>query len=60
MEKALVLKFKDTKGPECCNCMISFSKGERYHCAGIGCRPICPENGRRRDCPLVDILSDEN
>lgn len=38
-----------------CACMLSFSKGEHYHCAAIGQRPICPEEGgRRRDCPLKE------
>ena len=47
--------FSDEKGIRCCACMLSFSKGEHYHCAAIGQRPICPEEGgRRRDCPLKE------
>lgn len=37
---------------ECSHCMLSFSKGERYHCAALGNRPICPDDGKRSDCPL--------
>lgn len=54
MEAVLKLSFSDEKGINCCACMLSFSRGERYHCAAIGQRPICPEEGRRRDCPLKE------
>lgn len=54
MEKYLKLSFDDKKGANCVHCMISFSKGEKYHCAGLGNRPICPEEGNRKDCPLLD------
>lgn len=43
MEAVLKLSFSEEKGINCCACMLSFSKGERYHCAAIGQRPICPE-----------------
>ncbi len=59
MEKALVLSFNDERGVTCRSCMLSFSKGEREHCAAMGSRPICPEEGKRNDCPLVDVLPDE-
>lgn len=55
MKKALILSFDDKKGINCKCCMLSFSKGEKYHCAALGIRPICPEEGKRKDCPLVDI-----
>lgn len=60
MEKALVLSFNDEKGVTCQSCMLSFSKGEKSHCAAIGSRPICPEDGKRNDCPLVEILPADN
>jgi len=59
MEKALVLSFNDEKGVTCRSCMLSFSKGEKDHCAAMGSRPICPEDGKRNDCPLVAVLPEE-
>lgn len=60
MEAVLKLGFPDEKGIRCCACMLSFSKGEHYHCAAIGQRPICPEEGgRRRDCPLKERKSEK-
>lgn len=56
MEKALLISFDDKKGAECKHCIVSFSKGERYHCAALGTRPFCPEEGYRKDCPLVDFI----
>lgn len=56
MEKALLLSFDDKKGVECERCVLSFSKGERYHCAALGNRPFCPEDGCRKDCPLVEFI----
>lgn len=52
--------FDSSKGIECERCMLSFMrqaiKGEtRLHCAGLGQRPICPEEGCRKDCPLVIV-----
>lgn len=55
MDAILKLSFSDKKGINCAACMLSFSKGERYHCAAIGQRPICPEEGRHRDCPLKEV-----
>ena len=54
MEAILKLGFSEKKGINCCACMLSFSKREHYHCAAIGQRPICPEKGCRRDCPLIE------
>ena len=59
MEKALVLSFNDERGVTCRSCMLSFSKGEKDHCAAMGNRPICPEDGKRNDCPLVAVLPEE-
>lgn len=36
MKKILVLSFDDIKGANCAHCMLSFSKGEKYHCAALG------------------------
>jgi hypothetical protein len=56
MEKVLVLSFNDERGVTCRLCMLCFSKGERDHCAALCSRPICPDDGKRNDCPLVDVL----
>ena len=69
MEAVLKLGFSDEKGIRCCACMLSFSKGEHYHCAAIGQRPICPEEvseegGERRKrkkirkATVVDVYED--
>ncbi|MEG0898351.1 MAG: hypothetical protein RSF40_01395 [Oscillospiraceae bacterium] len=47
--------------PDCDRCMLSFQKmgndGESYpHCAAIGQRPRCTEEGHRKDCPLVVMV----
>lgn len=52
MKAILNLSFSDEKGINCTACMLSFSKGEHYHCAALGIRPVCPEEGCRKDCPL--------
>ena len=54
MKAKLMLSFDDSKGINCEHCMLSFSKGEKYHCAALGNRPICPEEGKRKDCPLLE------
>ena len=46
------------KGAECEACMLSVGRmhadGETHqHCAALGSRPICVEEGCRRDCPLT-------
>lgn len=55
MNVVLNLSFDDEKGVTCKRCMLSFSKGERNHCAALGIRPICPEEGCRKDCPLKPV-----
>lgn len=55
MEKYLKLSFNDERGVSCEYCILSFCKGERNHCAALGNRPICPEEGYRYDCPLKSI-----
>lgn len=52
MDKYLKLSFSDSRGASCERCMLSFSRGERTHCAALGNRPFCPEDGFREDCPL--------
>lgn len=54
MDAILKLSFSDSKGINCAACMLSFAKGERYHCAALGQRPICPEEGKRKDCPIKE------
>lgn len=55
MDAILKLSFSDSKGINCAACMLSFAKGERYHCAALGQRPICPEEGKRKDCPIKEV-----
>lgn len=54
MDRYLKLSFDNVKGRNCEHCMLSFSKGEHNLCAALGDRPICPEKGCRKDCPLID------
>lgn len=54
MDRYLKLSFDNIKGRNCEHCMLSFSKGERNHCAALGNRPICSEEGCRKDCPLIE------
>lgn len=35
MKAILNLSFSDEKGINCTACMLSFSKGEHYHCAAL-------------------------
>lgn len=58
MDRYLKLSFDNVKGRNCEHCMLSFSKGEHSHCAALGNRPICPEDGCRNDCPLIDNVVD--
>lgn len=57
MKYVLECHFKDE--PECARCMLRSSKGLDLRgetvmaCHGLGIRPKCPEEGCRRDCPLV-------
>lgn len=58
MDRYLKLSFDNIKGRNCEHCMLSFSKGEHNHCAALGNRPICPEKGCRKDCPLIGNVVD--
>ena len=58
MDRYLKLSFDNAKGRNCEHCMLSFSKGEHNHCAALGTRPICSEEGCRKDCPLIDNVID--
>lgn len=57
MDKILKLSFDEAKGVECNHCMLSFyhAPSDINKCAAIGIRPLCPEEGCRKDCPLVDV-----
>jgi len=44
--------------PKCKKCMLSFSKmssggKSKFYCAALGARPHCPDDGCRKDCPLL-------
>lgn len=54
MYRYLKISFDNVKGRNCEQCMLSFSKGEHNHCAALGNRPLCPEEGCRKDCPLIE------
>lgn len=60
MQALLTLGFDDLLGIRCSACMLSFSKGEKKHCAALGIRPFCPEEGRRKDCPLKIEYEEKN
>ncbi|MBE6067746.1 MAG: hypothetical protein E7211_08650 [Clostridium lundense] len=61
MEMALLLAFSDEKGAECSRCMLSGVKGLDGNgetvtaCFALGIRPKCPEEGCRKDCPLIPV-----
>jgi len=60
MKAILELSFDDEKGITCEMCMLSTHQGATgLHnvCTGLGMRPICPEEGCRKDCPLK-VVSD--
>jgi hypothetical protein len=40
--------------PVCNKCMLSICCNNQYKCAAIGYRPVCPDEGCRRDCPLKE------
>lgn len=48
----LEFKFSEERGINCKECMVSVDKGEYSVCTALGLRPICPEDGCRKDCPL--------
>lgn len=54
MDRYLKLSFDNVKGRNCEYCMLSFSNGEHSYCVALGSRPICSEDGCRKDCPLID------
>ena len=53
--------FSDDKGIECDRCMLQGTRGLNLNgetvmaCYGLGIRPICPEEGCRKDCPLIKV-----
>lgn len=55
MKAVLKLEFDDNKGIECNRCMLSTSKNGSEVCTGLGIRPTCPEEGCRKDCPLISV-----
>lgn len=58
MDRYLKLSFDNVKGRNCEHCMLNFSKGEHNYCAALENRPICSEEGCRKDCPLIDNVID--
>jgi hypothetical protein len=46
-----VCEFDDKKGVECSMCMLE-TTGK---CIALGNRPKCPEEGKRKDCPLKSL-----
>lgn len=50
MEYILKLSFQDK--PNCMACLLSTTKNDNYICPAIGARPICPDEGCLRNCPL--------
>lgn len=65
MKMALLLNFNDEKGVECSRCMLSGVKGLDLNgetvnaCFGLGIRPKCPEDGCRKDCPLISMREED-
>jgi len=61
MKAILNLSFDDAKGRNCEHCMLSeihypSSRDPiRYKCTAYGSRPFCPEEGCRKDCPLIVV-----
>lgn len=53
--------FNDDRGIECDRCMLQGTRGLDLEgetvmaCYGLGTRPICPEEGKLKDCPLVIV-----
>lgn len=41
--------------PICQNCMVAVFKDGHNLCCGLGMRPICPDEGCRKDCPLKEV-----
>ncbi len=59
MQMALLMVFDDNRGIECSKCMLSTSKNGTYICTGLGIRPTCSAEGRRKDCPLIPVGEEE-
>ena len=59
--RGMIFTFDETKGVECSHCMLSGTKGLDLNgesvtaCFGLGLRPKCPEEGCRKDCPLIPV-----
>lgn len=56
MKYILEEEFRDK--PDCKRCMLGSSIGTvdgKMLCMALGIRPICPEEGCRKDCPLKPI-----
>lgn len=58
MDRYLKLSFDNVKGRNCEHCMLCFSNGESDHCAALGNQPLCPKEGCRIDCPLINNVID--
>ena len=58
MKVVYKLAFNDSKGIECSCCMLSVARYGKELCSALGIRPICPEEGCRKDCPL-EIIKEE-
>lgn len=55
MKVKYVLECYFENEPDCLSCMLSSSLGAlegKSICMALGVRPICPNEGRRKDCPL--------
>lgn len=55
MKVVLNLEFDDNRGIECDKCMLSTSKNGKEICSALGIRPTCPDEGKRKDCPLIPV-----
>ncbi|VDG74209.1 MULTISPECIES: hypothetical protein [Clostridium] len=55
MLMGIIFVFDDDKGAECNKCILSTIKADKEVCAGLGSRPVCPEEGYRINCPLIKI-----
>lgn len=57
MDRYLKLSFDNVQGRNCKHCMLSFYQDEHKHCAGLEGHPICTEKDCRKDCPLVETVT---
>lgn len=58
MDRYLKISFDNVKGRNCEQCMLRFSESENNHCVALKDRPMCPEEGCRKDCPLIENVVD--